>query len=56
MGEWKPQWLTNRAKIAAIVFEVNELSTFKDAESIADKMCEAFGINPTAPYVTPEAA
>lgn len=56
MPEWKPQWLTNRAKIAAIVFEVNELSTFQDAELIADKVCEAFGITPDGPFITPEAA
>lgn len=53
--EWKPNWLTNRGFIAGLVFDVNELSTFEQAELIADKVCEAFAINPQAPYIRPEA-
>lgn len=43
--------LTNRGYIAAIVFEVNELATFEEAERIADMVCEAFGLDPTARWV-----
>lgn len=56
MAEWKPNWLTNRGKIAGVVFDVDEMTTFDTAEGIADRVCEAFGIDPSAPYIKPEAA
>lgn len=56
MEPWKPSWLTNRGWIAATVFDVDEMSTFQNAELIADKVCQAFGIDPDAPFIRPEAA
>lgn len=38
--------LTNRGMVASIVFEVQELATFEEAERIADMVCSAFGVNP----------
>lgn len=56
MELWKPTWLTNRGFMASIVFDANEMSTFDQAEQIANRICEAFGIDPDAPWVRPEAA
>lgn len=56
MEPWKPNWLTNRGYMASVVFAVNEMSTFEEAEQIANRICEAFGVDPDEPWVRPEAA
>ena len=41
---------TNRGVVASIVFESDDRTTFEIAEAIAERVCEAYGLDPDAFY------